>query len=176
VSMDLRGTNADFGVLLASIGLGSVVGSVGLARYSAPDYRAPLFVFSLVGSGVSLAIMGASQSVPIAVVAGFFVGGTQAMFMSMALALIQGSVEDEFRGRATGLYQMITLAPMAIFGWGMGGLADVTEPSPLMVVSGIGFVLVMGVCALFSPWLRTLFRSGGWTYGRQPAVASTAVS
>lgn len=175
VSMDLRGTNGDYGALLASIGLGAVVGSVGLAWFSGREYRAALFIFSLVGSGVSLAIMGASQSVPMAVVTGFFVGGTQAMFMSMALALIQGSVEDEFRGRATGVYQMITLAPMAIFGWGMGGLADVTEPSPLMVASGLAFVMVMGALAIFSPWLRTLFRAGGWAYGR-PAVATTAVS
>lgn len=176
VSMDLHGTNGDYGALLASIGLGAVVGSVGLAWFSAREYRAALFIFSLVGSGVSLAIMGASQSVPLAVLVGFLVGGTQAMFMSMALALIQGSVEDEFRGRATGVYQMITLAPMAIFGWGMGGLADVTEPSPLMVVSGLAFVVLMGALALVSPWLRTLFRAGGWTYGQEPAVASTAVS
>ena len=52
---------------------------------------------------------------------GFFVGGTQAVFMSMALALIQSSVEDSFRGRATSVFQLITLTPMALIGWGMGG-------------------------------------------------------
>ncbi len=46
VSMDLRGPNADYGALLASIGLGAVVGSVSLARFSAPEYRAGLFIFS----------------------------------------------------------------------------------------------------------------------------------
>lgn len=175
VSMDLHGTNAAYGALLASIGLGAVIGSLGLARFSAPEYRAGLFAFSLVGSGVSLSIMGATQTVPIAVLTGFFVGGTQAMFMSMALALIQGSVEDEFRGRATSLYQMITMAPMAIFGWGMGGLADITEPSPLMVASGFGFVVLMAGLAFLSPWLRALFRAGGWTYGRS-GVPAGAVS
>lgn len=176
VSMDLHATNAAYGALLATIGLGAVVGSISLAQLSSPDYRSTLFVFSLVGSGVSLAVMGAAQSVAVAVVSGFFVGSTQAMFMSMALALIQGSVEDEFRGRATSLYQMITLAPMAIFGWGMGGLADITEPRPLLIVSGTVFLVVMGACFVMSRWLRTLFRAGAWTYGQPAAVSAGVVS
>jgi MFS family permease len=175
VNMDLHSTDAAYGLLLATIGLGAVVGSLSLAQLSSPEYRSGLFVFSLVGSGVSLAVMGAAQSVPVAVISGFFVGSTQAMFMSMALALIQGSVEDEYRGRATSLYQMITLAPMAIFGWGMGGLADVTEPRPLMIVTGAGFLVVMGACLLMSPWLRTLLRAPAWAYG-QPDVSAGAVS
>jgi len=82
--------------------------------------------------------------------------------MSMTLALIQATVEDEFRGRATSFYQMITLAPMAVLGWGMGGLADVTEPRPLMVVSGLLFLVVMAAYAALSPQLRRLFDPTGW--------------
>ena len=175
VSVDLRAADAAYGALLASIGLGAVLGSMALARFSAPEYRPALFVFSLVGSGLALSVMGAAPSVPLAVISGFFVGGTQAMFMSMALALIQGSVEDEFRGRATSLYQMITTAPMAVFGWGMGGLADITEPRPLMVVSGIGFVIVMAAVVPLSPWLRALFRARGWAH-EEPALAAGVVS
>jgi MFS family permease len=180
VSMDLHASDAAYGGLLASIGLGAVVGSGALARFSAPSYRPALFAFSLVGSGVCLSIMGAAGAVPIAVVTGFFVGGTQAMFMSMALALIQGSVDDEFRGRATSFYQMITMAPMAIFGWGMGGLADVTEPRPLMIVNGLVFVAAMAAYAALSPSLRRMFTSGGWrdrrTFtGSEPAAALVPV-
>jgi MFS family permease len=162
VTTDLNASDAAYGGLLSSIGLGAVVGSAALARFSSADYRPILFTFSLIGSGVSLSIMGAAQTVPMAVVSGFFVGGTQAMFMSMALALIQGSVDDEFRGRATSLYQMITMAPMAVFGWGMGGLADITEPRPLMIVNGVIFVFAMGAYAAMSPTLRRMFTSRGW--------------
>ena len=88
--------------------------------------------------------------------------------MSMTLALIQSSVEDEFRGRATSLYQMITLAPMAVFGWGMGGLADITQPRPLMAVSGVVFLIVMALYALYSVPLRQLFSVAGW--GQQRLV------
>ena len=60
---------------------------------------------------------------------------------------------------------MITLTPMAVFGWGMGGLADITEPRPLMVGGGAVFLVAMAVYAWRSPWLRGLFRRDGW----QPA-------
>jgi MFS family permease len=171
VSMDLRASNASYGVLLSSIGLGAVVGSLVLARLSAERYRAPLFLGSLVGSGLALALMAGAAAVPAAVILGFFVGSTQAMFMSMALAVIQGSVEDEFRGRATSLYQMITMAPMAVFGWGMGGLADVEEPRPVMIVSGLAFLIVMAAYAAVSPSLRALFRSRGWAWEAREATA-----
>jgi len=170
VTMDLRAPDSSYGALLTSIGLGATLGSLGLARLSAPRYRPALFGISLVGSGVSLALMAATSSVTVAVASGFFVGATQAVFMSMALALIQGSVDDEFRGRATSFYQMITLAPMAIFGWGMGGLADITEPRPLMIVSGIGFIVVMAIFLFASSWLRALFGMRAWVSGAQPAT------
>jgi len=172
VSMDLGAGAASYGVLLSTIGLGAVIGSLALAHFSESRYRPALFGLSLVGSGISLSIMGSAPSVGVAVASGFFVGSTQAMFMSMTLALIQAAVEDEFRGRATSFYQMITLAPMAVLGWGMGGLADVTEPRPLMVVSGLLFLVVMAFYAVISPQLRRLFNADGWR--QAPLLAGEA--
>jgi MFS family permease len=172
VSMDLRAGASTYGLLLTSIGLGAVIGSLSLARFSARRYRPALFLVSLVGSGLSLSVLGGAPNVNVAVVNGLLVGSTQAMFMSMTLALIQASVDNEFRGRATSFYQMITLTPMAVFGWGMGGLADVTEPRPIMVVSGTLFLVVMIVYGAFSPWLRQLSSPAGWQDGAgsiQPA-------
>jgi len=57
---------------------------------------------------------------------------------------------------------MITLAPMAIFGWGMGGLADITQPRPLMAVSGIAFLIVMVAYATRSRSFRQLLTPSGW--------------
>src|SRR5260370_6110463 len=172
VTPDLRAPDSSYGALLTSIGLGAALGSLGVARLSDPRFRPALFGIALVGSGMSLAVMAATPSVTVAIASGFFVGATQAVFMSMALALVQGSVDDEFRGRATSFYQMITMAPMAIFGWGMGGLADITEPRPLMFVSGIGFVVVMAGFLFASPSLRALFGVRAWVSGSQPGTVA----
>jgi hypothetical protein len=60
----------------------------------------------------------------------------------------------------------------------MGGLADITEPRPLMEVSGVLFILVMGAYAMSSPWLRLLFNSSGWRVGpiavEEPGALSTS--
>ena len=57
---------------------------------------------------------------------------------------------------------MITLTPMALVGWGMGGLADISEPRPLMITLGIAFIIVMAIYAVSSSWLRGLLRPSGW--------------
>ncbi|MGA8921765.1 MAG: MFS transporter [Candidatus Dormiibacterota bacterium] len=171
VAMDLHAGTSTYGALLTSIGLGAVIGSLGLAQFAGPRYRPVLFGYAIVFSGVALSLLGATTSASYALILGFLVGSSQAMFMSMTLAIIQSSVADEFRGRATSFYQMITLTPMALFGWGMGGLADVTEPRPLMVILGISFIVAMGIYALLSSWLRGLFRPVGWL--PVPAIAES---
>jgi hypothetical protein len=69
------------------------------------------------------------------------------MFISATPALIQSSVGNEFRGRATSFYQTITVTPGAVFGWGMDGLADVVEPPPLMVAGCVLFLVAMAAYA-----------------------------
>jgi MFS family permease len=176
VAMDLGADTWSYGALLTAIGVGAVAGSLGLAGLSGERYRPALFAVSLGGSGLALAVLGVAPDLPVALVAGLIAGGTQAMFMSATLALIQSSVGNEFRGRATSVYQMITLTPMAVFGWGMGGLADVTQPRPLMVAGGLLFLAAMAVYAWRSPWLRGLFRSDGWRQGEEPAPAAAPLS
>jgi predicted MFS family arabinose efflux permease len=162
VATDLNAGDSTYGALLTSIGLGAVIGSLGLAQFGRPRYQPMLFGYALVFSGIALSLLGAATSISFALILGFLVGSSQAMFMSMTLAIIQSSVADEFRGRATSFYQMITLTPMALFGWGMGGLADVTDPRPLMITLGIAFTIAMVIYGLTSTWLRGLFRPTGW--------------
>jgi predicted MFS family arabinose efflux permease len=171
VAVDLNAGPATYGALLTAIGLGAVIGSLALAQFSAPRHRAVLFVYALLVSGIALALLGITRSADSALMLGFLVGSSQAMFMSMTLAIIQSSVEDEYRGRATSFYQLITLTPMALIGWGMGGLADITEPRPLMIAAGIAFIVSMVIYAFFSSWLRGLLGPMGWRpvpVGSQP--------
>ena len=173
VAVDLHAEPATYGALLTSIGLGAVIGSLALAQFSGPRPRATFFVYALVFSGIALTLLGVTRSAGFALALGFLVGSSQAMFMSMTLAIIQSSVEDEYRGRATSFYQLITLTPMALFGWGMGGLADITEPRPLMIAAGIAFILSMVVYGFFSSWLRGLLGPTGW---RPLAVAGESAA
>jgi MFS family permease len=172
VSTDLGADTRSYGALLTAIGIGAMAASLALARWSGERYRPALFAVSLLGSGLGLSVLGLAPNATVAYVAGFVAGGTQAMFMSLTLALIQSSVGNEFRGRATSLYQMITLTPMAVFGWGMGGLADITQPRPPMLAGGALFLVAMAVYAWRSRWLRGLFRPDGWLPAERPELSS----
>jgi MFS family permease len=175
VAVDLHAGTSAYGALLTSIGLGAVVGSLWLARFADARYRPAMFAYSIVLSGVALSVLGAATNSSYALVIGFLVGSSQAMFMSMTLAIIQSSVDDEFRGRATSFYQLITLTPMALFGWGMGGLADIAEPRPLMIGCGIAFVAVVAIYTAFSPRLRALFTASGWIVPSQVSPAPIGI-
>jgi MFS family permease len=174
VAADLNAGTSTYGALLTSIGLGAVLGSLALAQFGGPRQQRLWFVYSLVFSGAALTLLGATTSATSALIFGFLVGSSQAMFMTMTLAIIQSSVADEFRGRATSFFQMITLTPMALVGWGMGGLADVSEPRPLMITLGIAFLVVMAVYAASSSWLRGLLRPSGWV--AVPAAAESSAA
>src|SRR5205085_1459589 len=78
VSMGLRAPGSSYGAVLTSIGRGATIGSLGLARLSAVRFRPALFAMSLVGSGISLALMAGTSSMTVAITSGFFVGATQA--------------------------------------------------------------------------------------------------
>ncbi|TMG61282.1 MAG: hypothetical protein E6H83_04130 [Chloroflexi bacterium] len=66
---------------------------------------------------------------------------------------------------------MITPTPMALVGWGMGGLAAISEPRPLMITL---FIIVMVIYALSSSRVRGLLRPSGWVAmpasGESPAL------
>jgi hypothetical protein len=48
----------------------------------------------------------------------------------------------------------------------MGGLADITQPRPLLAVGGVAFLVVMAMYAIFSAPLKQLFSAAGWAQQR----------
>ena len=58
----------------------------------------------------------------------------------------------------------------------MGGLADIAQPRPVMVVSGLPFLAVMIVYAVLSPSIRMLLGRQGWQQGAGRLEPSTLSS
>jgi hypothetical protein len=104
----------------------------------------------------------------LAVAAAFLVGSSQTMFMSITLALLQQWARDAYRGRVTSVYNLLSGGPMALMGWGDGGLADVYPPALVLVASGLVFVLALGLLAGRSVELRRLFGRSGWSLIAEP--------
>jgi hypothetical protein len=83
------------------------------------------------------------------------------MFMSVTLSMVQEWARDEYRGRVTSVYNLLSGGPMALMGWGDGGLADVYPPALVLVASGLVFLLVMAAMAARSTEVRRLFTASG---------------
>src|SRR5919201_1717607 len=124
---------------------------------TATRHRGPLLLVTGVVSGRSLAILGMAREPVLAITAAFLVGASQTMFMSVTLALVQEWAKDEYRGRVTSVYNLLSGGPMALMGWGDGGLADVYPPAVVLILSGLAFLVVMGLMALRSAEVRRMF-------------------
>jgi hypothetical protein len=92
------------------------------------------------------------------------------MFMSVTLALLQEWARDEYRGRVTSVYNLLSGGPMALMGWGDGGLADVYPPALVLVASGLVFIVAVAMMAGRSAELRRLFGRAGWSLTVQPVA------
>jgi MFS family permease len=170
VAGTLHGGDPLYGTIMTVVGLGAILGSLALAAVTGLRRRGPWLLWTAVVSGLSLVVLGEAHDATVAIVAAFLVGSSQTMFMSVALALLQGWAKDEYRGRVTSVYNLLSGGPMALMGWGDGGLADVYPPALVLVASGLTFVALLGAIAVRSADLRRLFSRGGSSLVREPAL------
>jgi MFS family permease len=132
------------GLLLAAIGAGSAIGSIGLASLGDIHRTGRIIIGSLVLVAVAMALFSQVRSyglaVPTLMMLSVGVGG----FWATTVATIQSMASDEFRGRVAGLY-MLTWGVFPVGSLIAGGLADRLGPelATLMAVGGLGVVLVV---------------------------------
>ena len=132
------------GLLLAAIGAGSAIGSIGLASLGDIHRTGRIIIGSLVLVAVAMALFSQVSSyglaVPTLMMLSVGVGG----FFATTTATIQGMASDEFRGRVAGLY-LLTWGVFPVGSLLAGGLADRFGPelATLMAVGGLGVVFVV---------------------------------
>jgi MFS family permease len=170
VAGTLHGGDPLYGTIMTIVGLGAILGSLALAAFTGHSRRGPWLLWTALLSGASLVVLGFAHDAPRAIAAAFVVGASQTMFMSVTLALLQEWARDEYRGRVTSVYNLLSGGPMALMGWGDGGLADVYPPALVLVASGLAFVVALGLMAVRWPFMRTLFGRGGWTLSAEPVA------
>ena len=141
------------GLLLAAIGAGSAIGSIGLASLGDIHRTGRIVIGSLVLVAVAMALFSQVRSyglaVPTLVMLSVGIGG----FWSMTTATVQSMASDEFRGRVAGLY-MLTWGMFPVGSLLAGSLAERLGPeqATLMAVGGLGVVFVA-----LALWFRRLW-------------------
>lgn len=120
----LAGTELDYGLILGSFGVGSIVNALWITKARRRFGAEVIITGATVGFIGALLLLAQAHSLPIAMVAGFVGGsGWVAALTSLNVAMQLRSPEA-ILGRCLSLYQAITFGSMAVGAWVWGWVAD----------------------------------------------------
>ena len=143
------------GLLLAAIGVGSVIATVILASIGEVESKGRLILFSIVIMGVGLLLFSRNPSYFLAFPCLMLLSSGMVMFFTTTTATIQATVRDDLRGRVAGLY-MVTWGLLPAGSLAAGFLADRfgAPAAPLLAAGALAIVSV-----LLAMRFRVLWRS-----------------
>jgi MFS family permease len=147
LARDVLGQGAHgFGLLMAALGTGAVLGALGVA--SAGLSRPSLAMVLIAGGVVSSALIGLSfvRSFAVAAAVLLITGAAQIIFTSSANSTVQVTVPDGMRGRMMSLYVLVFVGATPFGAFVMGSLAERFGISVACAVgggAGLAAVLVL---------------------------------
>ena len=149
------------GYLVMFFGAGSLVGNLILSNAKTSKIKASLFLMSSLGSGIFPVLIGYVvyfsdiSSFYISMICIFFVGASQASFMSVTTTMVQKIVPDGIRGRIMSLYLLHAGGIMAFGNLIFGALADYIDYNLLFRLSGLAFLVYFIFLILTQKKFRT---------------------
>jgi predicted MFS family arabinose efflux permease len=141
-----------FGLLMASLGAGAVVGAIAIAMLGYG--RPPLAAVVIPGLGVALAILSLAfvRHFALAALVLFLVGVMQIIFQNGCNTIVQVTVPDELRGRVMGVYMMVFAGATPVGASLIGAIAEgVGVPAACLVGGGLA---LLGVLLQLARWRR----------------------
>lgn len=142
-----------FGLLMASLGLGAVAGSLAVAVLSVGRPPLGLVVGPAVAAAALLLLLStARQFGPTAAVL-MALGFAQIVFMTSCNTTVQIAVPDELRGRVMGLYALVFAGMTPIGALIMGTVAEHWGVSRACAVGGgAGLLLILALTGAWRRW------------------------
>jgi hypothetical protein len=143
------------GVILSSLGMGALVGSLAVGPFAAISKVDALQYATGLGFGLLLVLFGLAPDFLSATVLMFVLGAVSAAFIALNNAVILSETDRAYFGRVVAVYGM-TFAVMPIAALPLAWLSDVIGARPAVVAEGVVLTLVvLGVMALSGAGART---------------------
>jgi MFS family permease len=146
--------SSGLGVLLASTGLGTVAGSLSVARGASRQGGGASQVVTAIGFAVCILAFSVTPIVVLAVILLFVAGWMSASFLAINQTAVQLSVDDDVRGRVLSIY-LLTWGMLPIGQLAVGGLASVLGTPWAMVASCLASIACVLYIVRRFPALRT---------------------
>ncbi|MGH7403515.1 MAG: MFS transporter [Candidatus Rokuibacteriota bacterium] len=141
-----------FGLLMASLGVGAVVGALAVATLSVGRPPLPLVVGPALTAAALMLVLSTARDFGLTAVVLTALGFAQIVFMTSCNTTVQIAVPDELRGRVMGLYALVFAGMTPIGALIMGTVAEHWGVSRACAVGGgVGLLLIL---ALIVGWRR----------------------
>jgi MFS family permease len=149
----LGGGPEDLGLLMSSMGVGAILGSLMLASMGELKHKAAWLIATCVGWGAFTAAFGSAQVVWLAALLVGVIGWLSAWNMSLNRGLLQMQVDPRMRGRIMSIDMMSHgLMPLGVIPISL--IAERYSVAVALEAAGVVFVLVVVALALFTTSVR----------------------
>jgi MFS family permease len=143
----------NYALLMAAIGLGSVVGGVVIGAVAAKLPKGPMSIAGFVSIGLALAAAGFVSNPFVAIGIFFLTGVANMLFLIPNITLFQERTPQRLMGRVVSTRQALVFGVMAISMGVSGWLAGVVGPAPVLVGAGL-ICAAAGFVGIFVPAMR----------------------
>lgn len=123
-------------MLMASQGLGAIVGALSVGSQATFQHRGRVVLVSQIMLGLLVAAFALSRWLPLSLILMFAIGLASMVSLSNTLSLVQLTVPDELRGRVVSIYMVALRSGMPLGSLVAGMLADLSSPPAIMVTNG----------------------------------------
>jgi len=144
---------AGYGILLACVGLGALIGALSMAALGQHIARGKLYVWSAYGFSLGLMVFALMHRLLPAAVILVFVGFAMLVMGALANGLLQSIAPDELRGRVVSAYVFVAVGLVPVGSFISGALAHV-----------VGVDWAIGACAVI------VFAHSAWAFAKNPAL------
>src|SRR5262249_19844507 len=144
------------GAVLAAIGLGSLVGSVGLLRLSTRPNKGEPLLAGLVVTGAALAGIGVSTNTWLSLVLAFVGGLGGALFVGLSTVVAQAMSSDKVRARVLAIWAAAFVGMLPFGALLTSGLTALIGPGGAVFVDGLAVLVGGALVITFRPQVAWL--------------------
>jgi DHA3 family macrolide efflux protein-like MFS transporter len=143
----------NYGWLMASLGLGSVVGGVAIGWFAPNAPKGPMTIAGFIGLGLAMVGAGLTTSTQVALGLFFVIGFANMLYLVPTITLFQELTPQRLFGRVVSSRQALTFGAMAISMGAAGYLAGVLGAAAVLMLGG-GLIVAAGLGGLLVPAMR----------------------
>lgn len=143
----------NYGWLMASLGLGSVVGGVAIGWLATDVPKGPMTIVGFVSLGAAMVAAGLTRSPQVAIALFFAIGVANMLYLVPTITLFQERTPQRLFGRVVSSRQALTFGAMALSMGLAGWLAGLIGAAEVLMLGG-GLIAAAGLGGLLVPAMR----------------------